>query len=66
MTPNELRNLGEKAFGVHWQTALAMKMPCSPRTVRRWLSGDRSIGPMIEERIKSVCGNAAKKKGSRS
>jgi hypothetical protein len=55
MKPAELRKLGTKAFGPHWQTELARQMPCNPRTVRRWLANERSIGPMIAERIKQVC-----------
>jgi hypothetical protein len=58
MSPKSLRKYGEKAFGERWQTALAHRLPCNPRTVRRWLSGDRTIGPMIAERIKEVCKRA--------
>ena len=58
MKPSKLRELGEKAFGGHWQTALALGMPCAARTVRRWLSGERDIGPMIEARIRQVCKEA--------
>nr|WP_088256986.1 adhesin [Fimbriiglobus ruber] len=54
MTPEELRTAGETLFGQKWQTALARVLPVNPRTVRRWLSGDRKIHPAIAERIKSL------------
>nr|WP_088258638.1 adhesin [Fimbriiglobus ruber] len=54
MTPEELRKAGETLFGQKWQTALARVLPVNPRTVRRWLSGDRKIHPAIAARIKSL------------
>ena len=54
MTPSELRAIGEALFGPHWQSKLARELPANPRTVRRWLSGDRKIRPMVAERIRSL------------
>lgn len=46
MTPDELRAAGEALYGHRWQSPLARRLLTDPRTVRRWLSGDRAIpGP---------------------
>lgn len=40
----ELRKVGEALFGNQWQTDLARALGLSsPRRVRQWLAGDRSI-----------------------
>ena len=40
----ELRKVGEALFGNRWQTDLARALGLSsPRRVRQWLAGDRSI-----------------------
>jgi hypothetical protein len=52
MTPAELREIGEKLFGSMWQTKLARAMPVNPRTVRRWLAGERKIHPAMAERVR--------------
>ena len=54
MTPAELRKIGESLYGTRWQTKLARALPVSARTVRYWLSGKRSIRPVIVERIKTL------------
>jgi hypothetical protein len=38
-------------YGPRWQTKLARALPVNPRTVRRWLSGERKIRPLVAERI---------------
>lgn len=54
MTPAELRIMGERLYGPRWQTKLARALPVSPRTVRYWLAGKRTIRPVIAERIRSL------------
>lgn len=54
MTPTELRTLAESLYGPRWQTKLARALPVNDRTVRRWLSGDRKIRPLVAERIKAL------------
>lgn len=54
MTPGELRKNGLRLYGKVWQTKLARALPVNPRTVRRWLSGDRKIHPAMAERIRSL------------
>ena len=53
MTPLQLRKLGER-LGTGWQSKLARLLPCNVRTVQYWLTGEREIRPMVEERIKQV------------
>ena len=43
----ELRSIGEKLYGLLWQTKLARASPANPRTVRPWPSGDRKIRPLV-------------------
>jgi plasmid maintenance system antidote protein VapI len=54
MTPAQLRSLGEAWKRRGWQTDLARSLPVNPRTVRRWLSGERKIHPAMAERISSL------------
>ncbi len=54
MTPAELRTIGEQLYGPRWQTKLARALPVNDRTVRRWLSGERKIRPLVAERIKAL------------
>ncbi len=35
-----LRRVGEALFGLRWQSALAIELDVSDRTMRRWVSGD--------------------------
>lgn len=49
MTPDELRKIGQSLYGKRWQTKLAARLKVNPRTVRRWLSGDRKITPMVAD-----------------
>jgi hypothetical protein len=51
VTPAELRKIGEYLYGPRWQTKLARALPVNVRSVRRWLSGERNIRPVIAERI---------------
>jgi hypothetical protein len=54
MTPTDLRTIGERLYGPRWQTKLARALPVNPRTVRRWLSGERQIRPLVAERIRAM------------
>jgi transcriptional regulator with XRE-family HTH domain len=54
MTPEELRLL-LGAAGVN-QCELARRIGVTSRTVRYWLSGDRSIGAARREEIERVVG----------
>lgn len=47
MTPEDLRDVGEKLFGSWgWQTRLAEALRVDGSTVRRWIAGTTSIpGP---------------------
>ena len=56
MTPGELRTIGERLYGPRWQTKLARALPVNARSVRRWLSGERNIRPVIAARIKRLPG----------
>jgi hypothetical protein len=54
MTPAELRKIGEALYGKRWQTKFAARIKVDPRTVRRWLSGDRKIRPQVEAHIRTL------------
>jgi hypothetical protein len=58
ITPDALRRRIRKwDAGQGFEAALeafAAAMPVSPRTVYYWLSGERTIRPVIAERIRSV------------
>jgi hypothetical protein len=54
MIPAELREIGEQLYGPRWQTKLARALPVNVRSVRRWLSGERNIRPVIAERIRGL------------
>jgi hypothetical protein len=62
MTPTELRTIGEHLYGPRWQTKLARALPVNPRTVRRWLAGERRIHPAIAERITNLEAKRPKKR----
>lgn len=49
MTPEQLREVGERLFGNWgWQTRMAEVLRVDPSTVRRWLSGKVAIpGPAL-------------------
>lgn len=55
MTPASLRDLGAAIYAAPgWQTALARDLRVAPRTVRRWLAGDRQIPEDLAGRIAEV------------
>ncbi len=52
MTPTQLaRFMKQRRWSV---SELAARIPVSPRSVRFWLAGDRTISDAIAERIKSL------------
>jgi len=55
MTPASLRDLGAAIYAAPgWQTALARDLAVAPRTLRRWLAGDRQIPEDLAERIAEI------------
>jgi hypothetical protein len=49
MTPQELRDIGEKLYGDWgWQTRMAETLKVDSSTVRRWLSGKVVIPGPVE------------------
>lgn len=56
ITASELRALGLAVWGHEWQSPLARALKISPRTVRRWASGDTSIPDGVEAQIRRVMG----------
>lgn len=62
MTPTELYELGCQ-LGYGWQTWLAGEIPCNPRTLRRLLSGERPIRPIVEKRVREVIAGELERQG---
>lgn len=54
MTPDELSRIGEKLFGLRWQTKLAEVLPVSTRSISYWLSGEREMREVVARRIESL------------
>jgi len=54
MTPEELKQVGESLYGTRWQTKLARELPINVRTLRRWLSGEVAIRPIVANRIRDI------------
>jgi len=60
MTPAELRSIGENLYGESWKHVLAEKMFVTPRCVRYWAAGERTIHPVFALRIRSLAAESAK------
>ena len=43
MTPQELKDIGEKLYGYGWQTQLSKELGVCTQTVRKWISGKHKI-----------------------
>jgi len=56
LTAAELRALGLAAWGHEWQSPLARAVGVTPRTVRRWASGDTPIPERAEADIRRALG----------
>lgn len=54
MTPTLLREAGEALYGPLWQSELARSIGVADRTVRRWISGNRSIPPEIGKMLRDL------------
>ena len=54
MTPSDLRIIGEALYGPRWQTPLADDLGVASRTVRAWLSGDRTISAGVAADIRAL------------
>lgn len=52
-----LREIGPLLYGDYWQTPAAGLLGVEPRTVRRWLAGDRGtperIVPILQEALRT-------------
>jgi transcriptional regulator with XRE-family HTH domain len=58
MTPADLTAAGRALFGTQWQKALAQALGVAPRTVRRWIAGERHPAPAVEEEILDLLASA--------
>lgn len=59
MTPAQLIALAKQIYperGDNWKTPLACDLGVALRTVRRWVSGERSIPADLEFEMKAVAG----------
>ena len=54
MTPRQLERIGPLLFGPEWQTPLAAALEVAPRTVRRWLSGERAVPENLANDLKPI------------
>lgn len=51
ITPELLALCGQALYGARWQTEIARDLQVDDRTVRRWLSGERSIPPGLRREL---------------
>ena len=61
MSPKELRDAGARlvarwpdTYGRGWQTALALELGVSPRTVRYWLAGRSRIPVVVGRALRLI------------
>lgn len=62
MTPKLLNTIGILLFGQQWHTDLAREVNVSPRTVRRWATGEfdvpdgvrKELFALMRERLKEI------------
>ena len=54
MTPDELKDHGQRLYGHRWQTKLAVALGINPRTVRRWVAGESAVGRFVAKEIKRL------------
>ena len=54
MISDDLRSVGEAAFGPRWQRDLARALDTDERLVRRWVAGDRPLPANLTERLDTV------------
>ena len=63
MTPAEFRAIGESLYGPVWQSKLSRALPCSTRSIRYWLSGERSIRPAMVRAIRDLVAGSVRRDG---
>ncbi len=69
MTPAQLIALAKQIYperGDNWKTPLACDLGVALRTVRRWVSGERSIPADLEYEMKIVAGKRAEATAKRA
>ena len=55
MTPlSYLRAAGEALYGARWQTALALDLGVSQRTMQRWAAGSHAIPADVPDRLRAL------------
>ena len=51
MNPDLLKKIGVALYGLRWQADLARDLGVAPRSMQRWLTGDRGIPDLRQELI---------------
>jgi plasmid maintenance system antidote protein VapI len=51
MTPSDLAAVGQALYGPRWQTDLAADLGHDPKTIQRWLNGQRRIPADLPGRL---------------
>lgn len=54
MTPDELKEIGQRLFGDRWQSALSRELVRDPRTVRRWVSGESPVPKVVVKWLRAM------------
>jgi hypothetical protein len=55
MTPTTLRLVGQTLYGPSWRAALAEALQVSPRTIRRWSTGEFPIPDSVADELATLC-----------
>jgi hypothetical protein len=55
MTPTTLRLVGKTLYGPSWRAALAEALQVSPRTIRRWSTGEFPIPDSVADELSILC-----------
>jgi hypothetical protein len=55
MTPTTLRLVGQTLYGPSWRAALAEALQVSPRTIRRWSTGEFPIPENVAGELAILC-----------
>ena len=51
MNPELLEKIGVALYGLRWQADLARDLGVAPRSMQRWLTGDRGMPDLRQELI---------------
>lgn len=54
MTAKQLAAVGEALYGPHWQSFLARDLGIAPRSMRRYLAGDREIPADLPDQLRGL------------